>query len=398
MFLQIVGILLLVPFFGWAVVLLRRRFLYYEENSILVEALTAGGLVLFLWIEAAALRHALGHQLLYYLFALLGLAVAAFALYAHVLISLASRVLVDLVLAGDVTPADQPRFGPVEALERSEDYEGALQEYLVLARIYPRNFEVLQRTARIHELLERPEEASVWYQRARKRAAGPDEALVAVNRLCALYDGDLKVPNEADSALLAFLSDYPDSLDAPVVRDRLERRAQRADFQISAALEALDEATLPQEHAEHPENALEVAGIGAARARELSGNRTGTGAAAEPKPGGAATVNLVSLEEAGASDSDIAPEVPVQQPAAGPRVALERLESAAPAEETAISGTPRNGPRDRPEKLENREPASTLEALDAVQPTEDGPETAPERSTNRPSSLSLEALDGPETG
>lgn len=199
--LQIIGILLLVPFFGWAIYLLRRRFVYYVENTMTLEALTAVGLVLFFWVESTVLRHALDQHMLWYLFSILGLVVASFALYAHVIISLASRILVDLVIPGDQAATNQPRFGPVDALERSEDYEGALQEYLVLARIYPRNFEVLRRTGRVHEILDQPEDAITWYHRARKRAGSASEALVAVNRLCALYDGALDQPEQADAAL-----------------------------------------------------------------------------------------------------------------------------------------------------------------------------------------------------
>lgn len=278
----------MIPFFGWAIVLLRRRYVYYEENSLQLEAGTLGALALFFWIEALILRHALGHQTLLYFFAVLGLSVAAFALYAHVAISLASRLVVDLVVPGDETALNQPRFGPVDALERSEDYEGALLEYLVLARIYPRNFEVLRRTGRVQELLENHEEAATWYLRARKRASTAQEALTATNRLCAIYDGALDQPESADEVLVQFLEDYPESPDRILVIDRLERRATKSERSISAILQALEETPLAapgQEDAAEPINpSVSLPAVG----RPLKA----------PKP---AKPALVALEEEGAS-------------------------------------------------------------------------------------------------
>jgi hypothetical protein len=168
-------------------------------------------------------------------------------------ISLVSRILVDMVVPGESGGVDQPRFGPVESLERSEDFEGALKEYLVLARIYPRNYEVLSRTARVNQLLGQPGEAVAWYMRARKRAPGAREALAAVNHLCALYDGELSLPDETDRQLAWFMATYPDSPDASIVRDRLERRAIKSEVTISSRLSALDADPLDASETRMPE-------------------------------------------------------------------------------------------------------------------------------------------------
>lgn len=298
---QLVGIALLVPFFGWAIFLLRRRFQYFEENSLALEVLTAGALVLFLWVEVTVLGYALSDQMLLYLFAILGLSVSAFALYAHVIISLASRIVVDMVSPRGETAAYQPRFGPVDALEREEDYEGALQEYLVLARIYPRNFEVLSRTGRVQEILGQAEEAATWYLRARNRASRADEALAAVNHLCGLYDTKLDQPDLADHQLALFIQDYPDSPDREIVVERLERRAHRDGFRLSSLLEALEENPLTLTPLEEP--------------------RTG------PKQ----SIELVTLELAGAVESTHAMTSPEARPRTPSGIGLERLEQGHPA-------------------------------------------------------------------
>jgi len=357
---QIVGIALLVPFFGWAIYLLRRRFQYYEENSLALEVITAGALGIFLWIEVTILRYALDGQILLYLAAILGLSVSTFALYAHVIISLASRIVVDMVSPRGESAAYQPRFGPVDALEREEDYEGALQEYLVLARIYPRNFEVLSRTGRVQEILAQPEEAAVWYLRARKRASRADEALLAVNHLCALYDGKLGQPELADQQLALFIQDYPNSPDREIVVERLERRAHREGFTLSSLLEALEE------------NPLALATVD------------------EALPETRQAIVLVTLETAGAAEP-ASPEAAPARPRRPSGIGLEAMEQLAVSE----SAAPRtNGQRPaKPGETAKRDSGIRkmgLESLEALPP-----ETLPPAPLTRDSKIgiSLESMD-----
>lgn len=357
---QIVGIALLVPFFGWAIYLLRRRFQYYEENSLALEVITAGALGIFLWIEVTILRYALGGQMLLYLAAILGLSVATFALYAHVLISLASRIVVDMVSPRGESAAYQPRFGPVDALEREEDYEGALQEYLVLARIYPRNFEVLSRTARVQEILERPEEAVTWYLRARKRASRADEALLAVNHLCALYDGKLEHPELADQQLALFIQDYPDSPDREIVVERLERRANREGFKLSSLLEALEE------------NPLALVSV------------------EETVPEPRQTIELVTLETAGAAEpapAEVAPARP-RRPSGIGLEPLEQLAAAAPPASGANGHSPA-----KPVETAKRDSGIQklgLESLESLSPQAPPSPALPRDSKIR---ISLDSMD-----
>jgi len=379
---------LLIPFFGWAVHLLRRRFVYYEENTIGLEALTSAGLVVFFWVEATVLKYALGQQILLYGFAVLGLVVAGFALYAHVVISLASRILVDLVAPAEGGGVDHPRFGPVESLERSEDYEGALQEYLVLARIYPRNFEVLTRAARVNEILGRSEEAVAWYMRARKRATDAREALTAVNRLCALYDGELDRPDESDAQLAWFLESYPKSLDFSIVRDRLERRAIRADGAISTQLAALD--ANPMEEASPPDVEVDVPPT--------------------LPPIRATGDTLVPLEAENPNRDDQAIQteepLPAKTAARVQGVALERMAEVpeikekrtdspaprrnghAPTDSARTKGVGGRSPKSEPSKVKRSSMLQPLTEVEASRPVTESP-----KPTSKPK-ISLESMDG----
>lgn len=391
MLFQIVGFALLVPFFGWAIYLLRRRFVYHEENSLLLEAGTAAGVLLFFWVETTVLKYALGqHQMLLFLFAVLGLVVAGFALYAHVIISLASRILVDMVVPGDSVAVNTPRFGPVESLERMEDFEGALQEYLVLARIFPRNFEVLKRTGRVNEILDRNEDAITWYMRARTRATGDQEALAAVNRICAIYDGVLEQPDEADAQLAWFIETYPDSPDRDIVRDRLERRAIRIDRTVSGQLEALEETPFAPEQDDETQQTKAMPAIGPALRHAEA-------------PEDASRTELVTLASAGVSEKPDTSE-PTPGPTGSPKkrasLQLESMELAGEGKGSGKKKPPKaagNGdgkggaaPKSEDRKSAIKKPKPALQPLDDVAPAPQDPEPP----VSRPKSgLSLEAMD-----
>lgn len=354
---QLVGIALLFPFFGWAIFLLRRRFQYSEENSLALEVLTAGALAVFFWIESLILDYSFGNQKLLYLFAMLGLCVSTFALYAHVLISLASRILVDMVSPRGETAAYQPRFGPVDALEREEDYEGALQEYLVLARIYPRNFEVLSRTGRVQEILGDFEESVTWYLRARKRASGADEALLAVNHLCSLYDTKLSQPEQADQLLIQFLQDFPNSPDREIVVERLERRANREGFTLSSLLEALEE------------NPLAMAPV-----EEINSDTR-------------QSIELVTLETAGAVEAAPVEPATDTRPKRPSGIGLERLDQAVEAPKGSNGHSTPKVVNQPPKAVSPLHP--TLEPLDTPQPPA---EPEPVALPSKPR-ITLESMD-----
>ncbi len=381
---QLVGYALLIPFFGWGIYLLRRRFLYFEESTVTLEVLTVFFVGFFFWVETLVLRQALTGQLLLYLAAILGLSMAGFALYAHVFISLLSRVVVDMVAPGQDTAVDQPRFGPVDALERQGDYDAALGEYLVLARIYPRNVEVLSRTANIHVVLERPAEAAEWYLRARKRAVRADDALEAVNSLCRLYDNELALAEKAEYQLARFIRDFPDSPDVDIVRDRLSRRANKTDWSVSDFLEAMDDEPAVVEVPADTEKTVPAPSV--------------------HKP--AQVVELVSLEDEGAADkSDLAPEKRQSSssslPQKGPGVSLERLDDKGTPDSVRPKPKAKSKPKAKPKPKKSpkvtKKSSSTLESMDTAPSERKSPSPVEELEQKKPSGLGLEPLDDRET-
>lgn len=374
---QTLGYALLVPFFGWGIYLLRRRYLYYEESTARLEVATAAFIGVFFWIESLVLRQALSGQLLLHLAAILGLSVAGFALYAHVVISLISRLVVDMVAPGDDEAVDHPRFGPVEALEREGDYEGALQEYLVLARIYPRNVEVLSRTASMQNLCGNPETAAEWFVRARKRASRPDDALGVVNQLCQLYERELDQPEKSDHYLARFIRDFPDSPDVPIVRDRLNRRSDKQDWSVSDFLDPLEEEPLSKSDVDAEPDADSTVGAPVARA---------------PKP------ELVSLESSGSSADFEAKQEAGPLPDSAPVSSRPAEDKASSTKLTPLSDAVNSPAKDRSKEPERpkapaRKNLSGLEKLEDTAPAEKPEASAPPSSPPKSSGLKLDPMD-----
>ena len=220
------SMLLLAPYLGWGLYALRMRYLFHEELPPLVEIATLVALLAFFGIELLVLDRWLAADPVVYLFTVLAFVISGTALYGHVFISVVSRILVDTVLPNDDLNTAGPRFGPAEELERRGDFEGALQEYLVIARIYPKDPATSLRVANVYAELKQPAESAHWFERAMVRVDDPDRALSIVNRLCGFYDGDLGRPEDAIRTLEGFLDKFPKSEYSDRVRLRLVRRKQ----------------------------------------------------------------------------------------------------------------------------------------------------------------------------
>ncbi len=247
-FMHILAVILFLPFFCWGLYTLHRRFYYHEDLSWAIEGATLSFLLLFYFVEIRGLRllHA-GHFVLY-IFNLLGLFVAGIALYGHVAISFTSRILVDAVLASHDTAPDQPRMGPAEMLERQKEYAAAIQEYLVLARIYPRRPEIHRRIAENYLRLNEPQEAIPYFKRALKYSPKNEQQLPTLNRLCEVYEHHLGVPEQAHALLLEMLRKNVDTAYAEMLQRRLEHLESVAMPTVhSEQLQALDETTLEDE-------------------------------------------------------------------------------------------------------------------------------------------------------
>lgn len=226
-FFDVVGIvistLLLVPYFGWGFYTLRLRYRYHEEVSLAVEGITAGGLLVFYLVELYLLKWSLGSVPVMMIFSILGLFVSGAALYGPLLVSLCSRVLVDLMMPAEQSKTREPRFAPAEALERDGDYEGALNEYLVIARVFPREATVLTRIGELHMKLDQPQEAARWLERALVCIDSAERSLQVTNRLCSVYMRQLESPHEARRLLSDYVEKFPDAPYTVSVRQRLLR-------------------------------------------------------------------------------------------------------------------------------------------------------------------------------
>ena len=213
----------LIPYFGWGIHTLRLRLRYHEDITPPIEAATLLGVALFYAFELFLLRASVGYNHAYFFFAVLGLLASGAALYGPMAASLLSQVMVDAMMPGERSPVREPRFEPAEALERQDDYEGALREYLVMARIFPREPAVLLRIADCYVKLSQPNDAVSWFERALPCLTSPEESLRVTNRLCEIYNRQLDRPHEVNRLLAAYLERYPDAEYAGSIRDRLAR-------------------------------------------------------------------------------------------------------------------------------------------------------------------------------
>ena len=212
-------------FFGvWS---LRQRFRQHHEWAIRTQAIVLAAVLVFYIIEIATLRVLLVGETIYFVFALLGLISAGLALYGHIAVSLVSRLMVELVVPDNPALRNVPRLGPAEMLEHEQDWEGALNEYYVLAHIYPGNALIYARIATNLLRLERTGEAAQWFERSLKHTNQANDALVLLRRL---WDA-CETAGERDRARAAvhrFIERFPDHEASPLLLQQLNGTAGTA--------------------------------------------------------------------------------------------------------------------------------------------------------------------------
>lgn len=230
---RILSALLVIPYFAWGIYTLRVRYRYHEDLAPLAEAITLVAVVIFYAVETVLLRVYTGHTGAYFIFAMLGLAVSGAALYGPMAVSLASQLLVDVIAPAERSKTREPRYEPAEALEREADYEGALREYMVMARIFPQEPTAHLRIADLYMSLSQPEQAAPWFERALQRLNASEKSLQITNRLCEIYLRQLNRPEEAIRLLEGYLAKYPDGEYAPSVEERLRRVRASCELRIA---------------------------------------------------------------------------------------------------------------------------------------------------------------------
>lgn len=220
---MILSVLLLLPYFAWGLYTLRVRYVYHDEFSKPAEAITVTSVLAFFILESYLLGTWMKDTTILYLFTVLGLVVSGVALYGPVLVSLASQVFVDMILPPSGDQVDEPQFAPAEALERVGDYEGAIEEYLVMMRIFPKEASIALHIANAYTELDRYEDSVEWFGRGLNLLSEPDRAWRVTNRLYDIYLRRLEQPGDALRILENFLEQFPDAERADVARARIER-------------------------------------------------------------------------------------------------------------------------------------------------------------------------------
>lgn len=257
---QFLSAIVFVPFVGWGAYVLHRKYARREDIPAATEGITLICVLLFFAFELGQLRTVMHDVPFQYAFTILGMFVAAAALYGHMAVALASRFIVDMVTPAEDAACDRPRFGPAEMLERQGDYEGALGEYMVLARIFPGNPSVHVHAANTLLELERPEDAFRWFQRSLRYLSSPGKCLAIYTRMAEIHEHVLGDPDEARHVLDKFLMRFPDAPESDLVQAHRDRIGTAEGGAVeSAALEILDANPIEEEE--------EVDGPGAAPAR-----------------------------------------------------------------------------------------------------------------------------------
>jgi len=216
---------LFVPYVGWGLYTLRLRFRYHEDLPFALEGFTLVGLFLFWVFEVKLMNYWMGTGEFSFIFAVLGLAVSSTALYGHIVISVASQLIVDMVMPGDRRITDEPHYAPAEALERQGDYEGAAREYMVIARVFPKDPTAAIRAGDNFMKVGRSADAAPWFERALKYAPSPQQTLQVANRLSEIYCRHLERPDDARRVLQTYVDRFPEAEYTASVRQRIANLA-----------------------------------------------------------------------------------------------------------------------------------------------------------------------------
>ncbi len=218
-----ISILLMVPFFGWGVHTLRERYLLHHDIPLRVEVYSLLGVIGFLSVQLWLIRVWMGEVGAFFAFTVLALAAASTALYGPMLVSVISQEIVNLMHPPHDARDDMPNYNLAEGLETRGDLDGALREYMVMARIFPKDGETAFRVGHLLCEMQRWEEAAASFERGLQQAGDTEKSLLATNRLSDLYRERLGRPDEAAATLQAFLDRFGNSPRAELVARKLER-------------------------------------------------------------------------------------------------------------------------------------------------------------------------------
>lgn len=217
----------MVPFFAWGIYTLRERYVLHEEIPRNVEVATLGGVVLFCILQFVLLGQWMDGLEILYIFTVLSVLVSATALFGPMFVSVASQTVVDFVHPLAEDRSRSPHFAPAEALEESGDLEGALREYMILARVFPKHAETALRTGNALAELGRYEEAAAALSRGMEMLDDPERVLMIANRLSDIYVNQLDRKDDARNVLSAYIESFPTGNRVESVRRKRERISEQ---------------------------------------------------------------------------------------------------------------------------------------------------------------------------
>jgi len=220
-----------IGYLVWGWYTFRARFRDHEELSPTVEVVTLGALVFFFMFELSVMRRYLADDPVWLALAVSGLLLSGLILYGPMVVSLASHLLVDMVIPGDVNNMMEPDYGPGEACELRGDFEGAAAAYMAVSRMYPKDPGAALRTADNLMKLNRFEEAVAYFTQGLESLESADRSLPVVYRLTEVYTRYLHRPEKAVRVLEDYLERFPQAEYADAVRRRIEQLRQRESAQ-----------------------------------------------------------------------------------------------------------------------------------------------------------------------
>jgi tetratricopeptide (TPR) repeat protein len=223
----IISGLLLIPYLAWGWYAFYLRYRHDAELSPRVESLTLAALVFFYMFELATLRSWLAHDLPLFIIALCGLAISGVVFYGPMVLSLASNVLTEMVVPGDIQGMYEPDYSAGEACERVSDFAGAAAAYEAVARMFPKDPTAALRAAHNYMKLGRDEEAASHFESALANLKDAEEALPVAFRTAELYSTRLERPRAALRVLSHYKSRFPDTPHIAGVNRRIQRLEEK---------------------------------------------------------------------------------------------------------------------------------------------------------------------------
>ncbi|MGC8738590.1 MAG: hypothetical protein ACP5UA_08090 [Candidatus Hydrogenedens sp.] len=250
---DIISILLLSFLFFWGVFLLYQKWIKNYDYPLWLDLLSLIIMFLVLAIELLQFKDWLQNYPLLYVLSALGLFITASALYSQSFISLLTLIFLSIIHPGEESSPDVPRFGPAEILERQNDWKGALNEYFVLARIYPHHPSVHLRIANAYIKMKQPEEALHWLKKSLQYLKKEEDTYLIIARYCDIAHDIGDIPS-AKEMIDYFLNQYPESTHSQSILERKKRMKVDSPKEKSILLVSMEDVLLNSNDIQEDEN------------------------------------------------------------------------------------------------------------------------------------------------